>query len=59
MGKEKTIGPGLGVMLLASIVLASVYFAGRVVMAQDTYFYSFSSKMDKAISEAYGIPFVY
>lgn len=59
MGKEKSVGPGLGITLLATVVIASLYFTGKIVTAQDTYFYSFSSKMDKAIAEAYGIPFVH
>ncbi len=59
MGKEKNVGPGLGVLLLASAVFASLYFMGRVVVAQDTYFYTFSQQMDKAIADAYGIPFVH
>lgn len=59
MGKEKTIGPGLGVALLASIVFASLYFTVGVVGAEDSYFYQFSSKMDKVIADAYNIPFVH
>lgn len=59
MGKEKHIGPGLGVVLLASIVLASVYFTSRAAQENDSYYYQLSQRMDRAIAEAYGIPFVH
>lgn len=59
MGKEKSVGPGLGITLLFAVVVASLYFTGKIITAQDTYFYTFSSKMDKAIADAYGIRFVH
>ena len=53
MGKDKPLGPGLGVILLASIVLACVYWTTKFIENQDAYFYGFVGKMDRAIDEAY------
>jgi|GEM_PF-6445740 len=54
MGKDRVVGPGLGVMLLASITLGSVYWTTRMIRQSDNYFYDFSTAMDSAIETAYG-----
>jgi hypothetical protein len=59
MGKEKQMGPGLGIALLASAVFACLYFTSRAVDANDAYYYSFAERMDVAIAEAYGIPYTH
>lgn len=58
MEKETNISSGIGIALLTSMVAASLYFTGKIVEAQDTYYYVFTHKMDVAIADAYGIPFV-
>ncbi len=54
MGKDRILGPGLGVVLLASVVFGAVYWGIRLINNNDTYFYHFVSKMDQKIEEAYG-----
>ena len=54
MGKDKLIGPGLGIMLLASVTIGSVYWTTHIVKRTDSYFYTFSEAMDSAIEKAYG-----
>lgn len=54
MGKDRTLGPGYAVMLLASMALAAVYFTTEFVDYNETYFHTLIGKVDQAISEAYG-----
>ncbi len=54
MGKDKILGPGFIVVLLASLTIGAVYWTTVIVEGNDNYFYVFSSKMDYAISQAYG-----
>ena len=48
------MGPGLGVLLLASVTIGSIYWTSHIVKRTDTYFYTFSEAMDSAIEKAYG-----
>lgn len=54
MGRDRRIGAGLGVMLLASVTIGSVYWTTHIVKKTDSYFYTFSQAMDSAIEKAYG-----
>lgn len=54
MGKDRQLGPGYAVILLASIALASVYFTTEFVDHHETYFHTLIGKVDQAISDAYG-----
>jgi hypothetical protein len=54
MGRDRIIGPGLGVVLLATLTIGSVYWTTRMARNSDTYFYTFSQAMDNAIEKAYG-----
>lgn len=56
MHKERPLGPGYGVILLASITLAAVYFTTEFVEYHDDYFHTLIGKVDQAIEEAYGAP---
>ena len=56
MDRDIDIAPWLGTALLASVVFASLYFLGSVVEAEDSYFYTFTAEMDRAIERAYGAP---
>lgn len=54
MRKDRVLGPAYGVILLASITFAAVYFTTELVEFNDRYFYSLVSSIDGAIEEAYG-----
>jgi hypothetical protein len=54
MGRDRTLGPGYAVMLLASMALAAVYFTTEFVDYHESYFHTLIGKVDQAISEAYG-----
>lgn len=54
MGKDRALGPGYAVILLASMALAAVYFTTEFVDYNETYFHTLIGKVDQAISEAYG-----
>mgnify|MGYP003393668215 CR=1 FL=1 len=58
MGKDKIVGPGLGVALLASITFASVYWTSDFIGGQENYFHKFVGAMDSAIEDAYGKTFI-
>lgn len=54
MRKDRVLGPAYGVILLASITFAAVYFTTELVAYNDSYFYSLVGQVDRAIEEAYG-----
>lgn len=54
MRKDRILGPAYGVMLLASVTFAAVYFTTELVEFNDNYFYTLVGGIDRAIEEAYG-----
>lgn len=56
MGKDRELGVGYGVVLLASIALASVYFTTQMLDYHETYFHTLIGKVDQALVEAFGEP---
>lgn len=54
MGRDRQVGPGLSIILLAVITIGAVYWTGTMVEGNDAYFDTFSNAMNYAIDQAYG-----
>jgi hypothetical protein len=52
--RDKPLGPGLGVALLAAVTIGSIYWTAEFVGEQEYYFSGLVGGMDQAIEEAYG-----
>ena len=54
MGRDRDVGPGLSIILLASITIGAVYWTGTIVGSNNTYYETFTNAMQQAIDSAYG-----
>ena len=54
MGRDRNVGPGLGVLLLAALTFGAVFWTAKFTEAEDTRIYKIVDAMDYLMEQAYG-----